>query len=154
MRVTPAERLTFQRDLADTRLVSRYIYALVPVFDRESDFDEETLSGNDVAEGAGLGQTVSRWRVYAFYANVRNVDTVLKTFGQVPPGVEVGDVLISVHLRDKDMVLQVKNEPNAYLAVDGTFFRPENFHASGVGHVEEWTIGLRAFSPVYRAPGF
>lgn len=152
MRQNSLDRLNYQRDLADTRLSARTIYALIPTLTKTS-FDEDTQSGYDVSSGDGTGATTT-WLRHEFYANVRNVETSLKTFGQVPPGAEVGDVFFSVWLRDKALMEAVLDEPGAYFFIDGQCFRPTGILAAGVGHIEEWVVTTKANFPLTRAPGF
>lgn len=143
MRLTPEDRLDFQRSLADTRLISRLIVAVVPTYTL-TNFDQDTQSGYDISSGDGTGRTVT-WKTHEFYANVRNVETALKTFGQVPPGADVGDVFFSVNLRDKALMEVVFNEPSAYFKIDSQRFRPTGTLAAGVGQVEEWIITCKEY---------
>lgn len=149
MRLNSLDRLNFRKDLADTRLSGRLLYAAIPTTTNTS-FDEDTQSAYDVS--AGLGQTYT-WKVIAFYANTRNVETALKTFGQVPPGAEVGDVFFNVDPRLKDLMEEVRDAANAYISIDGQPFRPTGILAAGVGQVEEWVVTLKTYRPVVRATG-
>lgn len=151
MRPTAAERLLFQRALADTRIGGRRIHAVVPLLVRDQGFDPDTQSGGDTS--LGLGQTPEAFRVMALFANVRNVDQALKTFGQAPPGAEVGDVYITIGLRDKATLEQVMNHDDAYLVIDGDRFRPSSLSAAGVGQVEEWVVTLHRTSARFTATG-
>ena len=153
MRPGPLDRLNFQRVLADTRLPGRKLYALIPDLER-LEVDPLTESGEAPTYGDGSGQEVVNWRVYAFYANVRNVDQALLTFGAAPPGAVVGDVYLTIGLRDKPMLEAVYQHEHAYLAIDGDPFRPTSFAAAGVGHIEEWIINLVRYAPVFRADGY
>lgn len=143
MRLTSLDRLGFQKDLADTRLVSRLIQAVIPTY-TNTNFDSDTQSGYDISSGDGTGRTVV-WKVFDFYANVRNVETALKTFGQAPPGADVGDVFFSARLRDKALMEAVFNEPTAYFNIDGQRFRPTGTLAAGVGHIEEWIVTCKEY---------
>ncbi len=149
MKTTPLDRLHYQGDLADTRF-GRLIYACVPTLAR-TNFDTDTQSGLDLSDG--LGEAASAWRVYAFRSNVRDVDVALLTYGHVPPGVILGDVLISFGLRDLPALTQVTNDPNGYIDIDGVFFQADRLTPSGVGYIEEYTANCRAHTPVHRAPG-
>lgn len=151
MRPSSQDRLNFQRALADTRLGGRQIHAVVPLIVRDQGFDVDTQSAGDVSQG--LGEDVEQFRVYAFFANVRDVDQALKTFGQAPPGVEVGDTFITVSRRDFDMMLQVKQNEHAYIFIDGNRFRPSGVSVAGVGQVEEYVVPLQRFHPQHIAPG-
>lgn len=152
MRLTALDRIEFQKTLSDTRLVSRLIAAVVPTF-VNTNFDSDTQSGYDVSSGDGTGRTVT-WKVFEFYANVRNVETALKTFGQAPPGADVGDVFFSVGLRDKALMESVFNGPSAYFKIDAQRFRPTGILAAGVGQVEEWIVTCKEFHANQLAPGY
>ena len=152
MRLNSRDRLGFQSTLADTRLGGRAVSALIPSLNK-SGFDEDMQSAYDVSDGDGSGGTVS-WLRQQFFANVRNVETSLKTFGQVPPGAEVGDVFFSVWLRDKSLMEAVLHEPGAYFYIDGQRFRPTGILAAGVGQVEEWVVTAKEFHANQLAPGY
>jgi hypothetical protein len=151
MRPTASDRLNFQRALADTRLVSRLIWAVVPQLVKTPGFDADTQSAGDVS--VGLGQEAEAFVRYQLYANVRNVDQALKTFGAAPPGAEVGDTYLTISRRDRPVLDQVKQNDAAYLVVDGDRFRPTSVSAAGVGQVEEWVVMLQRFTPPFPAPG-
>lgn len=152
MRLTPSDRLGFQRDLADTRLDSRKIVLVLPQF-VEADFDEFSQSGLSVDLGDGTGRQVS-FITYELFANVRNVDAALQTFGQVPPGAVVGDVFLSVGARDKSVIDQGMINEHAYYFIDGGTWVSTAISAAGVGHAEEWIVTLKTVRPKHRARGY
>jgi len=151
LRTNSRERLNYQADLSDTR-EGRFLYACIPnvVLDPYG-YDSDTQSGLNLSDN--LGEATVQWRVYALHANTRDVDTVLITYGHVPPGVEVGDVLVSVNIRDLETVKSLMGESNGYFDIDGKFFRPSAINAAGIGWVEEWAVTCKTFSPIYHAPG-
>lgn len=149
MRITSRDRLDYKSTLADTRLSGRSLYAAIPTVTKTS-FDEDTQSAYDVS--SGLGETYA-WKVIEFIANTRNVEESLRTFGQVPPGAEIGDVFFSVDTRLKAVMEAVQNAESAYISIDGSFFRPTGILAAGVGQVEEWVVTVKAYYPLVRAPG-
>ena len=153
MRPGPLDRLNFQRVLADTRLAGKPIHCLVPNLER-LEVDPLTESGEYPTNGDGSGQEVTAWKVYAVHANVRNVDQALVTFGQAPPGAVVGDVYLTIGLRDKATLEQVYDHEHAYLVIDGDRFKPTSLAAAGVGHTEEWIVNCVRHNPVFRAPGY
>lgn len=153
MRPGSYDRLLMQQALADTRLGGRLIHAVRPVLAQRQDYDADTQSAGDVALDDGLPHEAENFRVHALYANVRNVDQSLKTFGAAPPGAEVGDTFITIGLRDHDLMEQVQHDQYAYLVIDGDRFRPTSLTAAGVGRIEEWLVTLQRFSPIYVAPG-
>lgn len=153
MRPGPLERLNYQKALADTRLPGRLVYALIPRLERQ-EVDPLTESGLDPTYDDGTGQELAGWLTYAFHANVREVDQSLLTFGATPPGAVVGDVFMTIGLRDKPVLETVYGNEHAYVAIDGRRFRPTGFSVGGVGHVEEWIVSLVNFAaPSFTAPG-
>lgn len=151
MRTSSADRLGYQRDLADTR-EGRLLYACIPQIVRAPyGFDTDTQSGLNPTDE--LGDESIQWKIYAFKSNARDVDTVLMTYGHVPPGVVLGDVLISVKPQDHAMIQEVMLDPNGYFDIDGSFFHPSAINAAGIGWIEEYAVTCKAFSPTYRAPG-
>jgi len=152
MILTSVDRLNFRRDLASTRLGGRKLYVLIPTI-TEVSFDGETQTSKDISSGDGTGRTVV-WKTHALYANVRNVDSALKTFGQAPPGAEVGDTFLTVNTRDKAMLDQAYNQEHHYVVLDGQTYRITDLEAAGVGQTEEWVINLRSYTPLFRLSGY
>ncbi|HLC30324.1 MAG TPA: hypothetical protein VJM51_06050 [Dehalococcoidia bacterium] len=151
MRITPQDRLMFRDTLADTRLYGRPVYVMIPVVVIDN-LDADTQSGVDVSDGDGTGRFVS-WREHAVLANVRNVDQSLITFGKVPPGVEVGDVFLSVSVGDRELMVEARDNEHAYIDIDGDRWRIADLSGAGLGSIEEWIVTCERFSPLFIAPG-
>src|SRR3990167_62609 len=104
MRVDPRDRIAIYGDLRDTRVYGRTIAVLIPTLvESASGFDELHDSAIDPSSGDGLGRTAT-WAISNIYANTRTVDQALVTFGQAPPGAQVGDTFITIDKRDYDTV--------------------------------------------------
>lgn len=152
MFVNPRERLTFQADLRDTRVIGRTIGVVIPTL-TDTSFDAEHDSAVDPSSGTGLGRTAT-YAISNLYANIRTVDESLKTFGQTPPGAQIGETFITINKRDYDTLLACLNNKDAYLMVDGSPFRPKAIEIAGVGQTEEYVVSLVSFNPLFRAAGY
>lgn len=153
MRISPSNRLDVQGDLFDTREASRLMYVVIPVLVQEN-FDQDTRSADDMTDGDGLGEIVGKWRIYAIRGHYRNVDTMLMTYGHVPPGVELGDFLLNFGPRDLDAFNQALTNENSYLLIDGQTFKLISILPSGLGQNEDWSADARKTSPIFRATGY
>ena len=153
MRVDSRDRLNVQGLLKDTRTSGRTIPVLIPNFG-DGAFDQDTQSGLDISDGTSTGRTVN-WEVYQLVCHLRPVDLALLTYGHVPAGVQSGDALLYVNVRDKALAERARNNEYAYLVIDGDTFRVNSLEAAGIGQVEEWSIVCKKFSPVmYRKKGY
>lgn len=157
MRIDSRDRLSFRDSLRDTRIYGRTVALLVPTFTNCStpgcgyDAVQDSGLNPSCAECDGLGRTAT-WVAAQVYANIRNVDQALLTFGQAPPGAQVGSTFLTIGPRDKAMLDAVYAEKDAYILLDGRTFRPTSIEIAGVGQVEEYVILLASFQPVYPRP--
>jgi len=159
MAVTSRDRVDMIGDLASTRLSSRHIAAVVPMLVECTSpgcgFDELNNSGIDPACEFcdGLGRTAT-FAISRLYANVRHVDQALLTFGQVPPGAQVGDTFLTVNPRDLLTMQACLNNQDAYFFIDGHAFRPTAIQVAGLGQIEEYVVVVQSYQPLWRAAGY
>ena len=110
------------------------VYAYVPT---ESDcsvcgFDEFTGGGKDIScttcEGTGK---VTEWTRSAFRARVNWIDAARPMYGVVTSG-DIGDVWLTIALRDKPAVQIIQRTRRAYFIVDGRHVRPFSINSNSV----------------------
>jgi hypothetical protein len=149
MRLRPLDRLRQQADLLDMTQNSRPVILLIPKLTPVS-LDTDMQAGLDVSQGDGTGQ-VAEWLTYELHAFIMNVTQNLVTFGQVPPGVEVGDVVFHVSTREDEVVKQAYANPYHYVYLDGETFRITSLAVSDTGREQARVCGCKHFTPsLYR----
>lgn len=159
MRIDSRDRLGIKSDLRDTRVYGRTLAVLLPTLtictSGSCGYDAQHDSGVDPSCTIcdGLGRTAT-FAICNIYANIRTVEQSLVTFGQAPPGAEVGDTFITFGQRDYDTILSCQRDKDAYVSVDGGCFRPTPIQVAGVGQAEEYVVVLKSFKPLFRAPGY
>lgn len=94
------------------------------------------LLGCPVCGGRGK---VSTWDTHTLRARVVWGGADLRYF-QPAPGVEIGDVYLTVVRGDDDLVNQVIANQRAYMIVDGKTVRPSNTSPSVIPNVGEGTL--------------
>jgi hypothetical protein len=152
MWVKPRERLVFQDTLKDSRAINRPLFLLVPTLTDVS-FDEETQSGRDVSSGTGLGQIAS-WGVYKLFTRFVIVDQTLVTYGHVPPGVNIGNVLASIGKRDFLVFSGAIGNEHHYAYIDGETYRIQSINPVGIGNIEEYSVAFVKYTPKFRNTGY
>lgn len=159
MPITSRDRLSFRDSLADTRLSGRQITLLFPTWTEcplpGCGYDElhDSAADPSCAACGGLGRTAV-WAAVRVYANVRVVEQSLLTFGQAPPGAQVGDTFLTVDARAKELLDKMYHDKDAYLSIDGKHFRPNSIEVAGVGQVEEYVALLASYKPMAPAAGY
>lgn len=137
------DRLNLRADLMAIRGMSDRVIVLLPTVANDSSHDYDTGAGRDISEGDGTGLTFT-WLKLEISAMVREVDINLITFGSVPPGVEIGDLLITVGVRDGETFESAKANEYAYVYARGKRYRVWGVNALGVTKPEQWIAFLRA----------
>jgi len=153
------DRLTLRDGLRDTRLVSRLTHVLIPTVTEcpqtGCGYDQTRDSGLDPSCETcdGLGQ-IATFKVSSIYANIRVVEQALLTFGQAPPGAQVGDTFLTIDRRDWAALDLCSQNKDAYLSIDGGHFRPHSVENAGVGQIEEHVVMLRSYKPKFTKAGY
>jgi hypothetical protein len=156
MDISSLDRLNYQRNLGDVVHTMRRATLCIPTLTPTSpnSFDSDTQSGLDTMSGTGTGRTAT-WTTYDIQGFIQKVDHKLFTFGSVPPGVEIGDMVINIRLQDKDVFDQAYGNEHHYIIVDGETFHITATHLVGIGQVEERTIVCKKYSPTtFRCAGY
>jgi hypothetical protein len=153
MRLNPLDNLRQEDDLAGIRQNSRKVTVLIPALTATS-LDTDMLSGNDVSSGDGSGQTAA-WAVYEYGAFIMPVTQNLITYGQVPSGVEVGDVIFHVSLREEEVIKKAYANQYHYVYIDSETFRIASLAYSDTGQRKSLVCGCKHFTPaLFRCKGY
>lgn len=119
-------------------------------------FDEFTQSADDVtcATCMGLGK-VYTWTHAEVYGRIQHYDFVTLAASGLPPGVEVGDVVVYVSEDIKDIIVSnVRTAQYGYVFVDDDTFWPISVTPTGVGHQDEWRVELKRKQIDVRPTGY
>jgi hypothetical protein len=153
MRLSSLDNLRQEDDLAGIRQNSRKIIVLIPALTPVA-FDTDMQSGNDVSSGDGTGQSAV-WTVYEYGAFIMPVTQNLITYGQVPSGVEVGDVIFHVSLREEEVIQKAYANPNHYVYIDFETFRITSLAYTDTGQRKSLVCGCKHFTPpLFRCKGY
>lgn len=142
MRHTPADRLMVQDALHEVRVMNDGVVVLTPTITDGATYDPDTNAAADVSIGDGTGRTYS-WLAQTVSAMVREVNVHLVTFGSVPPGAEIGDLLIAVGERDVDTFTSSQKNELSYVWARGERYRVWGVNGLGVAKVEGYVVWLR-----------
>jgi len=154
MRHTPADRLMVQDALHEVRVMNDGVVVLTPTVTNGPTFDVDTNAAADVSIGDGTGRTFS-WLAQQVSAMVREVNVHLITFGSVPPGAEIGDLLIAVGERDVVTFTTSQQNELSYVWARGERYRVWGVNGLGVAKVEGYVVWLRrSGSTVARHPDY
>ncbi|NIQ88599.1 MAG: hypothetical protein GWN93_05785 [Deltaproteobacteria bacterium] len=118
-------------------------------------FEDFTQSGDSItcATCEGLGKILT-WAKAEVYGRIQHYDFVTLAASGLPPGVEVGDVVVYVSREVKDMALDVRQSQYGYLFIDSDTYRPVSVAPTGVGHQDEWRIELKRSEMDVRPTGY
>lgn len=153
MRVTALDRSHFRLTADDSYSNNRRLVVLIPSF-TDQGFDPDTQTGNDPMSGNAIGRAVA-WVKYEIYGFTRPVTQMLMTYGQVPPGVEIGDVIFTTRLVNEDVLDKAYGNQYSYIYLDQQTWRPVSTCFSGIGTVDEVSITCKHYTPaVYRCLGY
>jgi hypothetical protein len=156
MDVTSLDRIGFRDSLHDMVSAGRPITVLIPTLTNISatSFDADVQTGTDSMSGNGTGRTAT-WTVYELRGFLKPINQALVTYGQVPPGVESGDMVMTARLLDQEVLLEAYRNEYHYIYIDGETFRITTTVYSGIGQVDEVIVGCRKFNPaVFRCAGY
>ncbi len=154
MRHTPADRLMVQDGLHEVRAMNDGVVVLTPTTTDLPTYDADTGAATDVSVGDGTGRTFT-WLKQEVSAMVREVNVHLITFGSVPPGAEIGDLLIAVGERDVATFTASQKEELGYVWARGERYRVWGVNGLGVAKVEGYIVWLRrAGQRVARHPDY
>ena len=119
-------------------------------------FDAFTQSGDNITceTCRGTGKVLT-WGQAEAVGRIQHYDFVTLSASGLPPGVEVGDVVIYVSKDVKDMVAgSVRPSQYGYLFIDSDTYRPVSVAPTGVGHQDEWRIELKRTEMDVRPTGY
>lgn len=154
MHLTSLDNLHQQADFGDMRQNSRRVTLLIPVLVNVS-LDTDMQTGLDVSSGDGTGRTVSRWNAYEIQAFIQPVTQNLITFGQVPPGVETGDVIFHTQLRDDEAIKEAYGNQYHYIYLDSETFRIVSLAFNDTGQRQTRICGCKHYTPsTFRCTGY
>lgn len=154
MQHTPGDRLNLRQDLLAVRVMSETVVVLIPTAVTDGTYDVDTDAARDVSVGDGTGRTWT-WLTQQVIAMIREVDVNLITFGSVPPGAELGDLLITIGVRDGETLITAQRNKEAYVWARGARYRPAGINGLGVARVEDYIVQLRkAGQTVARHPDY
>ncbi len=101
-------------------------------------FDDFTGSARKldclVCEGTGK---ITTWQTWQFRARVNWPGMTQFSFFAPTPGVELGDVVLTIAANDKDLMEKVQSTERAYLIVDGKNVRPSQIQKLDVPQIGE-----------------
>ena len=151
--LSASDRLGFERDLQAPRQDSRKVSILIPVMS-ESNYDSDMQAGLDITAATKAGRTAT-WKIIEVAALIKPINQSLITFGQVPPGVEVGDLVFSTGMKNAEMVEEAYGNKYHYVYADAETWRIASLVYGGVGQREELTVACKHFTPsVFRLAGY
>lgn len=142
MRHTPGDRLNLRDSLTEVRQMNDGLTVLIPTVVEKSTFDRDTDADRDVSLGDGTGRTAT-WTVQQIQAMVREVNVHLVTFGSVPPGAEIGDLLVAIGVRDVATFTAAQLNEFAYVWARNERYKIWGINGLGVARVEEYIVWLR-----------
>ena len=145
MRLSPNDNLRQQDDFSGIMQNSRKVVLLIPTL-TATNFDSDMQSGMNVTAGDGTGQTAS-WLVYELQAVIMTVTQNLITFGQVPAGVEVGDVIFQALLVDDEVITRAYGNQFHYVYIDNETFRISSLAYGDTGQRQVRICGCKHFTP-------
>jgi hypothetical protein len=121
----------------------------------ECSFDDFTQSADDITCQCcnGTGKLLT-WANAEVYGRIQHYDFVTLSASGLPPGVEVGDVVLYVSEDVKNMVLVVRENQFGYLLIDSDTYKPVSIAPTGVGHRDEWRIELKRTEVDVRPVGY
>lgn len=152
MRHTSRDRLGLRDSIDSVRQENDWVILRLPTLVTTTR-DADTGGARDVSLGNGTGVTVT-WQSVRVAAMVRDVDVSLVTFGHVPPGAQIGDVIVAIGMRDYDILSRVLKDENAYLVIYGDTYRPVGISREGVTRAEEYLVTARKYGALnLRFPG-
>ena len=119
-------------------------------------FEDFTQSGDDITcqTCKGLGRVLA-WSTAEVYGRIQHYDFVTLAASGLPPGVEVGDVVVYVSKEVRDMLTNnVRQSQYGYLYIDSDTYKPVSVAPTGVGHQDEWRIELKRAEMDVRPTGY
>lgn len=142
MRHSPVDRLNLRDSLTEVRQMNDGLTVLIPTVVEKTTFDRDTDADRDVSLGDGTGRTFT-WTAQVVQAMVREVNVHLVTFGSVPPGAEIGDLLVAIGVRDVATFSNARLTDLAYVWARGERYHIWGINGLGVARVEEYIVWLR-----------
>jgi hypothetical protein len=104
------------------------------------------LTGCSVCEGKGK---VTTWQVAYMRARITWASAIQFNFFSPTPGVNIGDVMLTISPYDKATMERVVNTARAYLQIDDQIVRPsgvlQKLDVPNIG--EEYQIGCNLYNP-------
>lgn len=92
------------------------------------------------------GYTIA-WIIQELRGRVSDIALVTQLFVSITPGIEVGDKLLIVSEHDTPVLQEVQANDQAYLEIDGKYWRPRSVQPSQFGQLGEWLATLRKVTP-------
>lgn len=112
-------------------------------------WDEFTHSSKkaDCTVCKGVGKLIT-WQTYYIRARVSWTAMLQFSFMVPTPGVELGDVILTIDQMNKGLLDTVYGDPEAYLIVDGKNVRPKTIQVIDVPHIgQEYQVVCNLWEP-------
>lgn len=146
----PAEvKAQLRADLAQSYGLFALCTAYIPTFTECEEcggVDDDGEPFDITCEYCDRGYVVA-WSVYELQGRISDIAHVTQIFVSITPGIEVGDKLLTVMESDAPTLALVQDVNEAYLEVDGLYWRPKAVQPSQFGKQWEYMAHLVKCTP-------